>query len=130
MIEAGINEGDTVIVKKTNTADDGKIVVALTDDHEAMLKRIRRKGKTVGLESANRNYETKIWGTERVKDKGMPGLRGGGFGDLYLQIKVEIPVNLNKEQKILLEKFKELEDSKNNPENESFFKKEKIFGII
>ena len=63
----------------------------------------------------------------RLKDKGMPGLRGGGFGDLYLQIKVEIPVNLNKEQKILLEKFKELEDSKNNPENESFFKKAKNF---
>ena len=58
MIEAGINEGDTVIVKKTNTADNGKIVVALIDDHEAMLKRIRRNGKTVALESANRNYET------------------------------------------------------------------------
>ena len=63
----------------------------------------------------------------RLKDKGMPQLRGSGFGDLYLQIKVEVPVNLNKEQKILLEKFKELEDSKNNPENESFFKKAKSF---
>ncbi len=62
MIEAGINEGDTVIIKKTETADNGKIVVALIDDHEAMLKRIRRKGKTVALESANRNYETKIFG--------------------------------------------------------------------
>ena len=58
MIDAGINEGDTVIVKKTDTADNGKIVVALIDDHEAMLKRIRRKGKTVALESANKNYET------------------------------------------------------------------------
>jgi repressor LexA len=56
MIEAGISEGDTVIVKKTDTADNGKIVVALIDDHEAMLKRIRRKGKTIALESANRNY--------------------------------------------------------------------------
>merc|ERR1712093_843350 len=46
MIEAGINDGDTVIVKKTETADNGKIVVALIDDSEAMLKRIRRKGKT------------------------------------------------------------------------------------
>ena len=55
MIEAGINDGDTVIVKKTDSADNGKIVVALIDDHEAMLKRIRRKGKTVALESANRN---------------------------------------------------------------------------
>lgn len=63
----------------------------------------------------------------RLKDKGMPRLRGGGFGDLYLQIKVETPVNLSKEQKILLEKFKELEDSKNNPENESFFRKAKSF---
>ncbi len=71
MIEAGINNGDTVIVKKTDTADNGKIVVALVDDHEAMLKRIRRKGKTVALESANRNYETKIFGPDRVKVQGI-----------------------------------------------------------
>ena len=71
MIEAGINEGDTVIVKKTDTADNGKIVVALIDDQEAMLKRIRRKGKTVALESANRNYETKIFGPDRVKVQGI-----------------------------------------------------------
>ena len=56
MIEAGINDGDTVVIKKTDIADNGKIVVALIDDHEAMLKRIRRKGKTIALESANRNY--------------------------------------------------------------------------
>ena len=71
MIEAGISEGDTVIVKKTDTAENGKIVVALVDDHEAMLKRIRRKGKTVALESANRNYETKIFGPNRVKVQGI-----------------------------------------------------------
>jgi len=71
MIEAGINEGDTVIVKKTDTADNGKIVVALVDDNEAMLKRIRRKGKTVALESANKNYETKIFGPDRVKVQGI-----------------------------------------------------------
>ena len=71
MIEAGINDGDTVIVKKTETADNGKIVVALIDDNEAMLKRIRRKGKTVALESANRNYETKIFGPDRVKVQGI-----------------------------------------------------------
>ena len=71
MIEAGINEGDTVIVKKTDTADNGKIVVALIDDHEAMLKRIRKKGKTIALESANRNYETKIFGPDRVKVQGV-----------------------------------------------------------
>ena len=71
MIEAGINEGDTVIIKKSDTADNGKIVVALIDEHEAMLKRIRRKGKTVALESANRNYETKIFGPDRVKVQGV-----------------------------------------------------------
>ena len=71
MIEAGINDGDTIVVKKTDVADNGKIVVALIDDHEAMLKRIRRKGKTVALESANRNYETKIFGPDRVKIQGV-----------------------------------------------------------
>ena len=71
MIEAGINDGDTVIVKKTDTAENGKIVVALIDDQEAMLKRIRRKGKTIALESANRNYETKIFGPDRVKVQGI-----------------------------------------------------------
>ncbi|OCW77796.1 LexA family transcriptional regulator [Pelagibacteraceae bacterium GOM-A1] len=71
MIEAGINDGDTVIVKKADNAENGKIVVALIDDHEAMLKRIRRKGKTVALESANRNYETKIFGPDRVKVQGI-----------------------------------------------------------
>ena len=71
MIEAGINDGDTVIVRKADTAENGKIVVALIDDNEAMLKRIRRKGKTVALESANRNYETKIFGPDRVKVQGI-----------------------------------------------------------
>ena len=71
MIEAGINDGDTVIVKKTDSADNGQIVVALIDDHEAMLKRIRRKGKTVALESANRNFETKIFNVDRVKVQGV-----------------------------------------------------------
>ena len=71
MIEAGINEGDTVIIKRSDTAENGKIVVALIDEHEAMLKRIRRKGKTVALESANRNYETKIFGPDRVKVQGV-----------------------------------------------------------
>ena len=71
MIEAGIYDGDTVIVKKADTADNGKIVVALIDDHEAMFKIIRRKVKTVALESANRNYETKIFGPDRVKVQGI-----------------------------------------------------------
>tara|TARA_A100001388_G_scaffold140782_1_gene104386 strand:+ start:167 stop:841 length:675 start_codon:yes stop_codon:yes gene_type:complete len=71
MIEAGINEGDTVIIKRTDTADNGKIVVALIDEHEAMLKRIRKKGKVIALESANKNYETKIFGPDRVKVQGV-----------------------------------------------------------
>ncbi len=71
MIKAGINDGDTVIVKKTNTANNGQIVVALIDDHEAMLKRIRKKGKGVAIESANERYETKIFGPDRVKVQGV-----------------------------------------------------------
>ena len=71
MVEAGINEGDTVIIKKTNNADNGQIVVALIDNHEAMLKRIRKKGKVVALESANKKYETKIFGPDRVKVQGV-----------------------------------------------------------
>jgi len=71
MIEAGINDGDTVIVKKSNTADNGQIVVAVIDDNEAMLKRIRKKGKIVALESANKRYETKIFGPDRVKVQGI-----------------------------------------------------------
>ena len=71
MIEAGINDGDTVIIKKASSADNGQIVVALIDDHEAMLKRIRKKGKVVALESANKRYETKIFGPDRVKVQGV-----------------------------------------------------------
>jgi len=71
MIEAGINDGDTVIVKKSDTANNGQIVVALIDNHEAMLKRIRKKGKIVALESANKRYETKIFGPDRVKVQGI-----------------------------------------------------------
>ena len=71
MIEAGINDGDTIIVKKTNTANNGQIVVALIDDQETMLKRIRTKGKVVALESANKEYETKIFGPDRVKVQGV-----------------------------------------------------------
>ena len=71
MIGAGINDGDTVIIKKSDKAENGQIVVALIDDYEAMLKRIRVKGKTVALESANKNYETKIFGPDRVKVQGI-----------------------------------------------------------
>ena len=71
MVGAGINDGDTIVVKKTNTANNGQIVIALIDDHEAMLKRIRKKGKGIALESANKRYETKIFGPDRVKVQGV-----------------------------------------------------------
>ena len=71
MIEAGIKDGDTIVVKKTSIANNGQIVVALIDDHEAMLKRIRKKGKVIALESANKRYETKIFGPDRVKVQGV-----------------------------------------------------------
>ena len=71
MIGAGIKDGDTIVVKKTNTANNGQIVVALIDDHEAMLKRLRKKGKVIALESANKRYETKIFGPDRVKVQGV-----------------------------------------------------------
>ncbi len=71
MIEAGINTGDYVIIKKTSIAESGKIVVALIDDHEATLKRMRKKGPSIALESANPAYETKIYNNERVKIQGV-----------------------------------------------------------
>ena len=71
MINAGINTGDYVIIKKTNIAESGKIVVALIDNHEATLKRMRKKGPSIALESANPAYETKIYNNERVKIQGV-----------------------------------------------------------
>ena len=70
MIEAGINDGDTVIIKKAATADNGQIAVVLIDDQEATLKRIRKKGNTIALESANKNYDTKIYAANRIKIQG------------------------------------------------------------
>ena len=70
MIEAGINDGDTVIVKKTSNVDSGQIAVVLIDDQEATLKRVRKKGNTVALEAANRNYGTKIYAANRIKIQG------------------------------------------------------------
>ncbi len=70
MIDAGIHDGDTVIIRESTTAENGSIVVALVDDEEATLKRLRRKGKTVALEPANADYETRIFGPDRVKVQG------------------------------------------------------------
>ena len=70
MIDAGINDGDTVIVKKTSNVDSGQIAVVLIDDQEATLKRVRKKGNTIALEAANRNYGTKIYAASRIKIQG------------------------------------------------------------
>ncbi|TKT79387.1 transcriptional repressor LexA [Aquamicrobium sp. LC103] len=70
MIEAGIFDGDTVIIRNSQTANPGDIVVALVDDEEATLKRFRRKGASIALEAANPAYETRIFGPDRVKVQG------------------------------------------------------------
>jgi repressor LexA len=70
MIEAGILDGDTVIIRSTNSASPGEIIVALVDDEEATLKRFRRKGASIALEAANPAYETRIFGPDRVKIQG------------------------------------------------------------
>jgi repressor LexA len=70
MIEAGIFEGDTVLIRRTDTADTGDIVVALVDEEEATLKRLRRKGASIALEAANTAYETRIFGPDRVRIQG------------------------------------------------------------
>jgi len=70
MVDAGIMDGDTVIIKRCDTADNGSIVVALVDNEEATLKRLRRKGETIALEPANKAYETRIFGPDRVRVQG------------------------------------------------------------
>ncbi|CAN7428277.1 transcriptional repressor LexA [Rhizobium sp. LjRoot30] len=70
MIEAGILDGDTVIIRNVNSATPGDIVVALVDDEEATLKRFRRKGASIALEAANPAYETRIFSSDRVKVQG------------------------------------------------------------
>jgi repressor LexA len=70
MIEAGILDGDTVIIRKGDMAQSGEIVVALVDAEEATLKRLRRKGESVALEAANPTYETRIFGPDRVQVQG------------------------------------------------------------
>ena len=70
MIEAGIFDGDTVLIKETNAAELGDIVVALVDDEEATLKRFRRQDGKIALEAANPAYETRILTADRVKVQG------------------------------------------------------------
>jgi len=70
MIEAGINDGDVVVIRETSVAENGDIVVALVEDHEATLKRFKRKGNTIALEAANPLYETRVFQADQVKVQG------------------------------------------------------------
>ena len=70
MIDAGIFDGDLAIVRREDVAENGVIVVALVDNEEVTLKRLRRKGQSIALEPANRNYETKIYGSDQVAVQG------------------------------------------------------------
>ena len=70
MIDAGILDGDTVLIQRTDDAQSGDIVVALVDNNEATLKRLRKRGSQVALEAANPKYETRIFGPDRVKVQG------------------------------------------------------------
>jgi repressor LexA len=70
MINAGILDGDTVIIQEADTANTGEIVVALVDNAEATLKRLRRRGDSIALEAANPAYETRLYGADRVKVQG------------------------------------------------------------
>jgi len=70
MVDIGILDGDTVIIRRGDTAENGSIVVALVDDNEVTLKRLRRRGNSIALEAANPRYETRIFGPDRVKVQG------------------------------------------------------------
>ncbi|MEM7438673.1 MAG: transcriptional repressor LexA [Pseudomonadota bacterium] len=70
MIEAGINEGDVVVIHEQSDADNGDIVVALVEDQEATLKRLRKRGSAIALEAANPAYETRVYRDDQVKVQG------------------------------------------------------------
>jgi len=70
MIEAGIHDGDTVIIRRCNTAENGDIIVALVEGEEATLKRLRKKGSTIALEAANPEFKTRIFGPDQIDIQG------------------------------------------------------------
>jgi len=70
MVDAGIFDGDTVIVRRDEVPDNGAIVVALIDDNEVTLKRLRRNKGSIALEPANKSFETRIFGPDRVRVQG------------------------------------------------------------
>ncbi len=71
MIEAGIFDGDQVVIRKANDANNGEIVVALIDNNEATLKRIFKRGQQVALQPENSNYKTVIYGPDRIQIQGV-----------------------------------------------------------
>ena len=71
MVDAGILDGDTVLIRRGETAENGQIVVALVDDAEVTLKRLRRRGNSIALEPANQLYEPRILPAERVRVQGL-----------------------------------------------------------
>ena len=70
MVDAGIQDGDTVIIQRAENADNGAIVVAFVEGSEVTLKRLRRKGDSIALEPANKAYETRIFGPDQVQIQG------------------------------------------------------------
>jgi repressor LexA len=70
MVDAGIMDGDTVLIQKCTVAENGAIVVALVDQNEVTLKRLRKRGDSIALEPANKAYETRIFGPDRVQVQG------------------------------------------------------------
>ncbi|MBT5663793.1 MAG: repressor LexA, partial [Rhodospirillaceae bacterium] len=70
MVDAGILDGDTVIIQRCDVAENGVVVVALVDEYEVTLKRMRRKGNSIALEPANQKYKTRIFGPDRVQVQG------------------------------------------------------------
>lgn len=70
MINAGINSGDIVVIREQSNADNGDIVVALVEGHEATLKRLRRRGSAIALEAANPAFETRLYGADQVEVQG------------------------------------------------------------
>ncbi|MBE0531188.1 MAG: transcriptional repressor LexA [Rhodospirillales bacterium] len=70
MVDAGIEDGDTVVIQRCDTAENGTIVVALVENTEVTLKRLRRRGDSIALEPANKKYETRIFGPDQVQVQG------------------------------------------------------------
>ena len=70
MIDAGIQDGDLVIIRRCDSAENGDIVVALVEKEEATLKRLRKRGSAIALEAANPSYETRIFGPDQIDIQG------------------------------------------------------------